>query len=451
MELVRKLRERQAAGRPVAVGIVGCGQMGSGVAHAVMKTPGMRVRALADIDLNRALDTFADLGFPRSEIVVASTVAEAEDGLHRGRGVVTEDALLLPQLESVEANVEATGVTEVGARVAWESIRCRRPIILLNVETDVTVGYLLNHQARRQGCVYTVASGDEPGVCTMLYEQAVLMGFTVVCLGKGKNNPIDWAATPASCEAEAKSKGMNPKILASFKDGTKTMVEMAAVANATGLCPDIPGMHGPQVELPELKRVFVPRSEGGIFSGPGRVDYSTGAIAPGVFAIVHTDDARIRKDMRFITREDGPYYLLFRPYHLCDIETPQSIAEAVLLGERTATASTFAAEVVAVAKRDLMPGERVGDIGGADFLGRIYRSEDALRQRAVPLGIAPGGTVQGPIARGGLLTAENFCPDASTFVFQLRLQQDALRDAEQASRTHALTPPPHTYERPGGS
>jgi predicted homoserine dehydrogenase-like protein len=426
MELVRKLRERDTEGRPVRVGIVGCGQMGSGVAHVVMRTPGMKVSAMADIDVGRAHGTFRDLGVPESAICQVGTIGEGEDALRRGKSVVTEDALLLPRLESVDVNVEATGGPDIGARVAWESIQQRRAVVMLNVETDVTVGYLLNREARRAGCVYTVASGDEPGVCKMLHEQAIMMGFEVVCLGKGKNNPIDYAATGESCAVEAALKGMNPKVLASFKDGTKTMVEMAAVANATGLVPDTPGMHGPAVELEDLVRTFIPRADGGIFSGSGRVDYSTGAIAPGVFAIVRSDDPRIRKDMKFITRAEGPYYLLFRPYHLCDIETPQSIAEAVLMKERTATADFLCAEVVGVAKRDLATGARVEGLGGADILGRIQTVEMARRLGAVPLGIVPGGQVLAPIRRGEVLTGANFAPDTTTFVYELRRRQDAL-------------------------
>jgi predicted homoserine dehydrogenase-like protein len=343
-----------------------------------------------------------------------------------GRCVVTEDALLLPQLESLEAIVEATGVLDVGAHVAWECIRQRKPIIMMTVETDVTVGYRLNHEARRVGAIYTAASGDEPGVCKMLHEQAILMGFDVVCLGKGKNNPIDMQATPESCAAEAAVKGMNPRILASFKDGTKTMVEMAAVANSTGLVPDVPGMHGPRVELADLERTFIPRRDGGIFAASGRVDYSTGAIAPGVFAVVYSDNPRVRKDMKFITRSEGPYYLHFRPYHLCDIETPQSIAEAVLLGERTVTAEAMCAEVVCVAKRGLSAGEQVGGLGSADIYGRIYEYAVACKLQAMPLGLAPGGRVRAPIRAGEIMTASNFDPDRSTLIYRLRQEQDAL-------------------------
>ena len=260
----------------------------------------------------------------------------------------------------------------------------------------------------------------------MLYEQARLMGFEVVCLGKCKNNPINPDATPQQYAAEAARKDMNPKILTSFVDGTKTMVEMAAVSNATGLLPDVPGMHGPKVEVEDLTRVFVPRDAGGILTRRGAVEYSTGSFAPGVFAIVFTDDPRIRKDMKFITRADGPYYLHLRPYHLCDIETPQSIAEAVLLNEVTVASDQMYSEVVAVAKRPLQAGEKIEGIGSPDIYGRIYPYAEAQQLKAIPLGIAAGGIVTHEIAKGHILARANFAPDESTFIYQLRAQQDRM-------------------------
>jgi predicted homoserine dehydrogenase-like protein len=306
MELISKLRQRQTINNPVSVGIIGCGQMGSGLAHTINNVIGMQVNAIADIHTERAIKTFLEMGVDRSRIVVTENVGLANNALSGGNFIVTPDALLMTGLDRVEANVEATGITDVGARVALVSIEKRKPIIMLNVETDVTIGWLLNQKARANKALYTVASGDEPGVCKMLWEQALLMGFEVVCIGKGKNNVIDFDATPDSCYEEAMSKEMNPKILASFKDGTKTMVEMAAVSNATGLLPDVPGMHGPKVEPDELLSVFKPKTDGGIFSARGTVDYSTGKIAPGIFVIVYTSDRRIRKDMKFITHADGP-------------------------------------------------------------------------------------------------------------------------------------------------
>jgi predicted homoserine dehydrogenase-like protein len=411
---------------PIRVGIVGCGQMGSGLAHTINNIHGMQVSAIADIEPQRGISTLMAMGRSKEDIVVTDTKSSAEDALRNAKAVVTQDALLMTRIDALEANVEATGNTEIGAKVAYNSIMEKKPIIMLNVETDITVGTYLNNLARKSGALYTVASGDEPGVCKMLYEQAMLMGFEVVCLGKGKNNPINYQATPQSCEQEALSKDMNPKMLASFVDGTKTMVEMAAVANATGLLPDVAGMHGPRVELDELVEVFKPKADGGIFDRRGTVDYSTGAIAPGVFAIVYSDDPRIRKDMKFITRAEGPYYLHFRPYHLCDLETPQSVAEAVLLGEVTVTAQKQYAEVVCKSKRTIQTGEKVGGIGGSDWHGHIMTHEEALQHKALSIGIGMGAVATRTIEQGELLSYNNCRPDESSFVYTLRKMQDSL-------------------------
>ena len=426
MELVSKLRARAADGDPIRVGIVGCGQMGSGLAHTINNVEGMRVAAIADLDPQRAISTFTEMGRTDGAIKVAEDPGTLEDGIRAGLAVVTPDAMAMPELDGLEAIVEVTGVPDVGARVAHHAIMNRKPVIMMNVETDITIGVYLDRLARKMGSVYTVASGDEPGVLKMLWEQALLMGFEVVTLGKGKNNVIDLAATPEACVAEAATKGMNPKMLSAFKDGTKTMVEMAAVSNATGLLPDVPGMHGPKVELDDLLSAFIPADDGGILSRSGCVDYSTGAIAPGVFAIVRSYDRRMRKEMKFITHADGPYYLHFRPYHLCDLETPQSVAEAVLLGEVTVTPEQMHAEVVCTAKRDLAAGTTLDGIGGPDWYGKIMTHADARALRAVPIGIGAQALVKRPIASGATITEDDVVVDGSTFVARLRRLQDVL-------------------------
>lgn len=426
MELVSKLKKRSSENNPIRIGIVGCGQMGSGLAHTLNNIEGMRVTAIADVAVERGIRTYTEMGHSADEIVVTEHIGKAQDAIKAGKVVVTPNAFQMPLLESLESLVEATGVPDIGARVAYDSIMNRKPIIMLNVETDITIGMYLDRLARKMGSVYTVASGDEPGVCKMLYEQAILMGFEVVTLGKGKNNIINLEATPESCAEEAASKDMNPKMLSAFKDGTKTMVEMAAVSNATGLVPDVPGMHGPKVEVDDLLKVFIPAVDGGLFSKSGVVDYSTGAIAPGVFAIVRSYDTRIRKEMKFITLADGPYYLHFRPYHLCDLETPQSIAEAVLLGEVTVTASAMNSEVVCIAKRNIRPGEKLSGIGGTDWYGKIMTYAEARTQKAVPIGIGANAVARSPIKKGSIITENDVTLDDSTFVYKLRRLQDAM-------------------------
>jgi len=431
MEIYERLRQREAEGNLIRVGLVGCGQMGSGLVHVTNQMAGMDTVAISDIDVNRPLAALKAMGVPESEIWIAGTLGQAEDALRAGKYVVTEDALLLARLEALDAVVEATGLTEVGSRVAWNCVMQGKHVIMLNVETDVTVGPLLHRLAQRAGCVYTAASGDEPGVCKMLYNFASSLGFEVMCLGKGKNNPIDLDATPASCREEAERRGMNPKMLSAFKDGSKTMVELAAMSNATGLVPDVPGMHGLRVDVPDLNKALIPRQDGGVLSQRGCVDYTTGKVAPGVFAIITSPDPRIRTDMKFLSMGDGPYYTLYRPYHLCNVETPISIAEAVLYGESTIVSRRMVSEVATIAKRDLKPGEVVGEIGSPDILGRTYKYAEARAHRAIPLGLAPGGKVIQPIAKGDLLSEDNFAPDPDKFVCKLRRMQDAQLEMER--------------------
>jgi len=397
MEILEHLQRLEAEGDPIRVGLVGCGQMGSGLAHVTNQMAGMNTVAISDIDVSRPQAALEAMGIAESEVVVTNKVGAAEDALRAGKYLVTEDAVMLAKLESLDAVVEATGLTEVGARVAWNCILHSKHVIMLNVETDVTVGPLLHRLAQKAGCVYTAA----------------------------KNNPIDFDATPDSCREEALSKGMNPKMLAAFKDGSKTMVELAAMSNATGLVPDVPGMHGVKVDVPELNKVFVPKEDGGILSQRGCVDYSTGKVAPGVFAIVTSPDPRIRVDMKFYSMGPGPYYTLYRPYHLCAIETPVSVAEAVIYGESTIVSKRMVSEVATIAKRDLKPGEIAGEIGSPDIFGRTYVFEDAHAQKAIPLGLAPGGKVLKEIAKGDLLTEANFAPNPAKFVYELRKVQDA--------------------------
>jgi predicted homoserine dehydrogenase-like protein len=290
----------------------------------------------------------------------------------------------------------------------------------------VTVGLFLHRLEQKVGCVYTVAMGDEPGVCKMLYNFSRTLGFEVVCLGKGKNNPIDYDATPETCREEAASKDMNPKMLAAFKDGTKTMVELAAMSNATGLVPDVPGAHGARVDVGDLNKVFIPKEDGGILSQRGCVDYSTGKVAPGVFAIVSTDDPRIVADMKFYSMGPGPYYLLYRPYHLCSIETPLSAAEAVIYGETTLVPKGPVSEVVPIAKRDLKAGNTVGDIGSADIYSTLYTYAQAKAHKAIPTGLAPGAKILKDIPKGEILTEENIAPDTTKVVYKLRQMQETL-------------------------
>jgi len=426
MELLKHLQQRSKDDNPIQVGIVGCGKMGSGMIHVAHKMPGFHINIIADKNINLPRKVLDALGIPKDQICITSKANEAEDALRKGFYVITEDALLLSNLENIDAVIEATGDTEVGSQVAWNCIQNNTHIVMLNVETDITVGFYLHHMANCAGCVYTVSSGDEPGACKQLYDFARSLGFEVVCLGKGKNNPLRHNATPDSCLQEANTKNMNPKMLAAFQDGTKTMVEMASVSNATGLLPDLPGMHGKEVNLKDLSKVLIPKNDGGILENRGCVEYSVGDIAPGVFAIITTDDQHIRDDLKFLSMGEGPYYTLYRPYHLCNIEAPLSIAEAIIYRESTLYPKAIFSEVIAVAKRDIQAGETIGDIGCADFYGKIYSHEKNKSLHGVPIGLVPGGTMKEKVRKGEMFTMKNFAPDSSKFIYKLFQKQEAL-------------------------
>lgn len=433
MELLKHLQKREEQGKPIRSGLVGCGQMGSGYVHATKRVEGLRTAAIADVDPNRPLRTLKEMGIEKSSICVTSQAPQAEDAVRAGKVLVTDDALMLTKLDCLDVLIEATGSTEIGAKVAWHSIMNRKHVVMLNVETDVTVGPLLARTAKQTGCVYTVATGDEPGVLKQLHDAARIWGFEVVCLGKGKNNKIDRDATPDSSREDAEKKGMNPKMLSAFRDGTKTMIELAAVSNATGMVPDVPGCHGSKADLDELARVFVPKADGGILSRKGIVDFSTGKVAPGVFAIVTSDSPRILADMTDLyTMDAGPYYLLYRPFHLPSIEMTVAVAEAVVYGEATLSSERLVSELGAVAKRDLKAGEIIGDLGSADIYGLIYTYQQARQEQTVPLGLIPGAKVLRDIPKGAMLNEGNVAPDQQKFVYQLRKVQDSALAAEES-------------------
>ncbi|MEW6635889.1 MAG: Gfo/Idh/MocA family oxidoreductase [Actinomycetota bacterium] len=414
MSLRSRLEALERAGTPIRVGLVGAGQMGRGFIAQVAGIPGMETVAVADMDPQRGLDAFREVGL------------DPVEGLNGrpGRPAVTADAAELARSGTVDVVVEATGVTEVGARVAYEAIQEGKHVVMLNAETDATIGAILARMARSAGVVYTGSAGDEPAAIMELYDFARSMGFEVVVAGKGKNNPLDPAATPESVAEEALRKKMNPKMLAAFVDGTKTMVEMATVANAIGFVPDVPGMHGPAETDPRrLGEIFSLQKEGGILSSYGTVDYVRG-VAPGVFVVVRSQEGPVRETLEYLGMGAGPNHVFYRPYHLTSLETPISVARAVIYGEAAIISRTWpTAEVVAVAKRDLDAGEKLGGIGGADYYGTVYPVSEA--REMLPLGLAAGARTTRPVPKGSVVTRAGVELPESSFVVNLRRLQDA--------------------------
>ena len=387
-ELIKREKE---LGRPVRVGLAGAGQMGSGLAAQIGKIPGMELVACADIDLARAENALRLAGIEK-----IGHNKDATSYIENGQGGVVDNAKALAELP-VDIVYEATGVPWVGAEVADACIDAKKHILMLNVETDVTIGKYLANKANANGVIYSVANGDEPVACKELYDFSVDLGFEIVCVGKGKNNPLDQTANPDTCLEKATKKKMNPKMLASFEDGSKTMIEMAALANAIGLPPDKVGMNGPISEVKDLNKTLIPIEDGGVLKGIGRVDYAFGP-APGVFSIVKSDNPTVIDEMAYLSMGPGPYYTFYRPYHLASIEAPRSVGMAIINNEPGLQPTTWIAEVIGHAKKDLSVGDKIDGIGGYCSYGVTYPIEDS--KEFVPLGLLEGAVVIKNIKKG---------------------------------------------------
>ena len=387
-ELIKREKE---LGRPVRVGLAGAGQMGSGLAAQIGKIPGMELVACADIDLARAENALKLAGIDK-----IGHNSDASASIENGQGGVVDNAKALAELP-IDIVYEATGVPWVGAEVADACIDASKHILMLNVETDVTIGQYLANKANKNGVIYSVANGDEPVACKELYDFSVDLGFEIVCVGKGKNNPLDQTANPDTCLEKATKKKMNPKMLASFEDGSKTMIEMAALANAIGLPPDRVGMNGPVSEVKELNKTLIPSEDGGVLSGIGRVDYAFGP-APGVFSIVKSDNQTVIDEMEYLSMGAGPYYTFYRPYHLASIEAPRSVGMAIINKEPGLQPTTWIAEVIGHAKKDLAKGDKIDGIGGYASYGVTYPVEQS--KEFVPLGLLEGAEVLEDIKAG---------------------------------------------------
>lgn len=425
--LNQELLERHHEHRPVRIGMIGAGQMGIDVVAEVTMMKGIDVVATADIDVDRAESAYEIAGMNAAP-VRASAASEADEFVTGGKRIFTDDYHVITNMKSIEVMLEATGVPDVGARAALLSACTGQQLAMMNVETDITVGPLLNWYAQKKGVLYALAAGDEPAACKELYDFADSLGFTVVAAGKGKNNPLDRHAKPTdeAWAREAARRGLNPNMLIEFVDGSKTMIEMAAVSNATGLVADVRGMHGPKTSRDRLNKTFALKEHGGVLNRAGVVDYGIGGVHPGVFLVVTTDHPRLRQALVYRDMGDGPYYTLFRPFHLCSIEVPLTCAMlAIRKKSNMMPLNKLVCEVFAVAKQDLSPGHVLEGIGGCDFYGLIDNYETAQREKLVPVGLAKGAEVVKSVERDAPITYGDVRLNEDSAVFRLRQLQDS--------------------------
>lgn len=424
--LSANLAELEATDSTVSVAIIGAGRIGRSIAIGSEQLDGVDVTTIADIRLDVAQDAFETMGYDHETVAVVDSISRGDTALSNGRRVVTEDALAPPQMDGIDVVIAATGVPQIGAKVATRAIHNGTHVVMLTDEADAVVGPYLSEMAESAGVVYTGAAGDEPGSIMELYDFADSLGFDIVAAGKGKNNPLDREATPETLEAEAKEKDLNPEIYTAFVDGTNSMLEMTMVANATGLSTDRRGMHGPEVsDVSELADVFNSESDGGILSEDGVVDFALGGgVAPGVFVVVTTDNETIREDLNYLKMGNGPNYVLHRTYHIPTIEPLLSAARAELTGDAYVIPDKPVADTVTIAKRNLDPGEEIDGIGGHTVYGLTENANVATENDFVPISLVEGATVTAEVEKGEPLTYDDVELDETELLHLRKLQDE---------------------------
>jgi predicted homoserine dehydrogenase-like protein len=410
-------------GRDTRIALVGAGQMGRGFGNQLGHMVGISISVVVDIDHERIKVVYADLGI--TDIVFSDDVAVLSEAILAGKSTGTSNWEIVSSLP-VDVVIEGTGIPDIGAQITHSSLLAKKDVAVLNVEMDVTIGPLLHKIASDNGVVYAVCHGDEPIEAKVLVDYARDLNFEIICAGKGKNNPFEPLSTPDSVRELAIKQKMNPKMLCSFTDGSKTMTEMVALANTTGLQLSKRGMYGPPSSIKTLQDTFALAADGGVLDRAGVVDYCTGDVAPGVFVVVRHNDPYIAHEMSYLKMGPGPYFTLYRPFHLASIEAPITVYRAILDRESSLFAPHLNAEVVSMTKKDLAVGDVIDGIGGYTLRGYADNALDAKRDNLVPIGIVAGAKIIKPIGVGELLTYDHVELDQNSVIVKLRKQQDDL-------------------------
>ena len=449
MNLYSLLQKRAAAGRPVRVGLIGAGKFGSMFLAQALTTPGMHVAAVADLKRARAAAALARVGWA-PERFAAPSLGEA---VARGTTWLTEDSLSMIAGDGIEVVIDATGSPPAGIAHARAAFKAGRHVVMVNVEADALVGPLLAREAEAAGVVYSLAYGDQPALIAEMVDWARAAGFEVVAAGKGtKYLPIYHASTPETVwghygfSAEQVGKGdFNAQMFNSFLDGTKSAIEMSAVANATGLSAPSDGLLFPPCGVDDLAHTLRPRSEGGVLDGKARVEVISSLerdgrpvfrdLRWGVYVVFEGATPYVRdcfKQYGLLTDASGRYTAMYKPYHLIGLELGISVASAALRNEATGVATGFRADAVATAKRDLAAGETLDGEGGFTVWGKCLPAERSLALGALPIGLAHGLKLKRSVKAGTVVGWADVAVDGVSTLMADAIR--ARREMEEAAR-----------------
>jgi predicted homoserine dehydrogenase-like protein len=457
MNLYAKLQQRAAEGRPLRVGIIGAGKFGAMYIAQVPNTPGVHLAGIADLSPDNARANLARVGWAAERSSAPSLDAALKSGppylTH-----VSEDWRALVAHPAIDIIVEATGNPMAAVDHALEAFDHGKHLVMVTVEADAYCGPILAQKAAAAGVVYSLAYGDQPAIICDLVDWARAAGFPVVAAGRGhkwlpqyaQSTPDTvWQHWGLSAE-QARLGGLNPKMFNSFLDGSKPSIESTAVCNATGLTPAPEGLLYPPASVDDIPFVMRPKADGGQLHHKGQVEVissleADGRVIPydirmGVWVVFEGESEYIRRcfeEYKVRTDPSGRYACLYKRWHLIGLEVGISVASIGLRGEPTGCATGWRADAVAVAKKDLKPGEVLDGEGGYTVAGQLRPAEISYSQGLLPLGLAHGWKVTKPIAQGTPVRWRDVAVEAQHNAVRLRREMEDAFAPVQARRDAA--------------
>ena len=448
MSMFAKLSARAADGRPVRVGLIGAGKFGSMFLSQAWRTPGIHLVGVSDLSPARAQDAMRRVGWPDERFRVGSLEAAARTATT----FVTDDTDALIASPFIDIVIDATGSPAAGIRHVLAACAHAKHIVMVNVEADALAGPLLARRAAEAGIVYSMASGDQPALIAELVDWARTVGLDVICAGKGtKYLPVYHQSTPDTVwghygfsEEQVAGGDFNPQMFNSFLDGTKSALEMAAVANACDLSPPDDGLAFPPCGVDDLPSVLRPVSDGGVLAKRGTVEVVSSIerdgrpvfrdLRWGVYVVFEAPTTYVRDcfaQYGLKTDASGRYAAMYKPYHLIGLELGTSVASIATRGEPTGRTNDWRGDVIAVSKRRLTEGEVLDGEGGFTVYGKVVPAETSLSVGAVPIGLAHGLKLRNAVPAGQPIRWTDVTCDPTEQAFSVRLEMEALFRTEK--------------------
>jgi predicted homoserine dehydrogenase-like protein len=419
------LKKREREGRILKVGMIGCGEMAKGMINQIMHyTPGMTVAATYNRTPERAVDVYKSLKI--DNYVVTDNLAKANQAIYEGKSVITGDMDIFLSLGDVEVVVESTGAIEFGAVTILKAFDKGKHVLSFNAELDSTLGPILFQKAKLAGVKYALGDGDQPGVTMNLFRYIKGMGFEPLVCGNIKGM-LDYYRTPATQKGFADSWGMLPEMATNFADGTKVAFEQSCIANATGMQVAKRGMLGYEStdhvdNLTHLYDVDQLREWGGI------VEYIVGAKpGPGVFVYAAAKDPYSVKYLKYGKLGEGPLYSFYQPYHLLFFDIASSIARLIDFDDPVIVPlGASIVDVVATAKTDLFPGDRLDGIGGFKTYGLCENHSVVIEENLLTMGLSEGCRIIKPVTKDSVITYDDVDVPKGRLIDQLIVEQQNL-------------------------